>query len=689
MVAQTQAREIRLRINGVNYDEYLIDFSIGFESWQQGKGILKKSGELKIGSIRNGRAIDPRDNQDFAPGNEVTIQVRRWITFGEFIPHPLAGKLLILSPPTIEPIVSSAPVVEGNLILSIPVGCALNYYTSNQPDDDKSEVILGVSKPVAEIIQNILLAGNVPPANIGGTIAGGSVFTSPFTINFPLPKQSSGFVDLAGELTYCTAAPGYLYCDNENNIQIKELDLDAGSTITVTLGVNDREYVPQLDGSLPPLKVRAVGIKKQAIRDSECQTSRFEIPDILKQSSEICKYEYGGHNIIVNLPPAENELLGGKSIYMTGYRVVRSESETQGFIESAWRLTTRVINYKVFFELNLLYEYIQEFNVRGVVAPDLTDQTPLNSGYDYILEKSRVEFTEYNYDNLGNVKELLINEWQCKVAISKDSFTDPYDAQAFTLAHSRDYRGRWKAKGGNWTEEVVERKSRALVEQGFTESDRSSATPYDLVPTVESRTAISDTGQTVPPKPETWNGLESEQEEQLEGIAEFTNGKGELTITVPYAFTVQQLEKLAQFEGEIVWGRAYQYLIECDPTLMQYQQSPVPIVRVHGAGENRVFMADSIQWYHQKNQDYVGFAGVYLGGSSGNPSTIGGGDRVSTSGPVIVSIGGGSSGGGAGTGTPTTPSGTPRPPLPLDEVLAVAYDGILIEDTIALRLEEN
>ena len=76
----------------------------------------------------------------------------------------------------------------------------------------------------------------------------------------------------------------------------------------------------------------------------------------------------------------------------------------------------------------------------------------------------------------------------------------------------------------------------------------------------------------------------------------------------------EQLQSLAQLEGEIMWGRAYQYLIECQPSLFQSTTAPLPLVNVTGdSTSTRMFLADAIQWYHTRSEAYVGFAGIYLG----------------------------------------------------------------------------
>ena len=633
MVAAVGAQSLTITVNGTDYSQYLVDFSIGFESWSAGKGLLRKDGNLKLCAIRGGSTLDPRDNADFSPGNIVTVARGKRITFFDALPlHPLGGSLLVLAPPSVEAINQSAPISASNMIITIPVGCRLSFLKTNEPDDDKSGVEFGVGTPTDEVIESLLYAAGAEPGQVDfGDLAALEIDE----IEYPIQKQGGGYVDLAGELFYCTKPGGFLYCDSNNIINGRSLALLTAGIVGIELGEDDRSYTPQIDGTLPPSEVHAVGVRKRIGRQDTCSISRYEIPDILRQETEVCKFEAGEYLRsfylpAIGLPPGVTGT--GLQIFVTtnSQRAIRSNSETSEYIElfpgsgRSWRVTNRVENLRAFNGENVAFEYNQEYSTRGKISPELTEETAAGSGYGNVLELAKVEFTEYRYDADENLKEQVIQEWLCKVTIAPDNFSGPEDDEAYELSMSRDYRSRWKREGPLWTQEVIERKARSIVEQGFIESSRNAGkSSFDMISTPDSVTRISDNGDTIPPKPETWQRLIYEEEDQLESIAEFSSSvinifvptkKNRVILTVPYAFTEEQLQSLAQLEGEIMWGRAYQYLIECQPSLFQSTTAPLPLVNVTGDGTStRMFLADAIQWYHTRSEAYVGFAGIYLG----------------------------------------------------------------------------
>lgn len=632
MIAAVGAQSLTITVNGTDYSQYLVDFSIGFESWSAGKGLLRKDGNLKLCAIRGGSTLDPRDNADFSPGNIVTVARGKRITFADALPlHPLGGSLLVLAPPSVEAINQAAPISASNMIITIPVGCRLSFLKTNEPDDDESGVEFGVGTPTDEVIASLLYAAGAEPGQVDfGDLAALEIDE----IEYPIQKQGGGYLDLAGELFYCTKPGGFLYCNSNNIINGRSLSSLTAGIVGIELGEDDRSYTPQIDGTLPPSEVHAVGVRKRIGRQDTCSISRYEIPDIIQQETEVCKFEGGKYIRIFFLPaiglsPGVQGTGLARQIYTESNRTIRSTSETREYLARPngnryWGMTNKTFNLRVFNGENVWLEYNEEYSTRGKISPELTEETPENSDYEYVLELARVDFTEYRYDADENLKEQVIQEWLCKVTIAPDNFSDPEDDEAYELSMSRDYQSRWKREGPLWTQEVIERKARSIVEQGFIESSRNAGkSSFDMIATPDSVTRISDNGDTIPPKPETWQPLIYEEEDQLESIAEFSSSvinasistkKNRVVLTVPYAFTEEQLQSLAQLEGEIMWGRAYQYLIECQPSLFQSTTAPLPLVNITGDGTStRMFLADAIQWYHTRSEAYVGFAGIYLG----------------------------------------------------------------------------
>jgi hypothetical protein len=641
MPAQTQAQTLSITINGTSYSQYLVELTIGFESWQLGSGLIRKTGQISLTSISGGVNLDPRDNNDFEPGKEVTVSG-----------HPLAGKLLVLSPPTIEPLLSDIPATSGNIVVNIPVGCALAYYEANEPDDDKSGITLGTSTPAATVIESLLTAAGV--TNIG------TITTGEFWFDYPIQKQGGGFVSMAGEVAHSCGPMGFLYCDSTNTVQIGILNLDASSSLSVVLGSDDREYLPQLDGSIPPGTVQAVGIRRRVKTSSACTVSRYEESDVIKQKSEVCKYE--GVSVRISIMPVI-------VIVATNVDYIGSASETKEYVGRVWRQTGITRTSQFYGGGVLFFEVEEQHSIRNNIAPDLVAASDNPDTYGYAMELSRIAITIYQYGSGRVVKAISEQVWLPRVTIAPDDNTDPTDASAWSLNLAEKKRTEWSRIGEMWTERVSAVQARGLANPDFVESDESPGlTYYDLITTSASGTKISSTGNTTPPRAESWTPLTYEEEDQLEAEAKFSASRQRLVVRVPYAFTVAQMQSIAQAEGEIVWGRAYQYLVECEPSIFSSQQSPLPIVRVLGAGENRIFLADAIQWQHTQTEDWVAFAGIYLGGSGGSTTTSGSFSRVNTIAPVVLTPTGGES-------ISTTPTGNPRDPLPLDGLVMVGAIG--------------
>ena len=118
-----------------------------------------------------------------------------------------------------------------------------------------------------------------------------------------------------------------------------------------------------------------------------------------------------------------------------------------------------------------------------------------------------------------------------------------------------------------------------------------------------------------PPAITYWSGTYTIEEENLSSSVTFGSGTNskELSIQMPFLFNKSQLDSYAKIEGEIINGRQYQHLIECDPSLFSTVTEPMTGVRVVEPTENKFFLCDALTWYHSQYEDYVGFAGIYVG----------------------------------------------------------------------------
>lgn len=650
MPAQTLARAIGLTINGTTYTTCFSGLKIGFDSWQQGTGILRKTGEITLVEVLNGPSLDPRDNDDFTPGNTVIVT---W----NGNPHPLAGNLLVLSPPTVEPILSELPTVSGNLRLTVQIGCRLAYHLANQPDDDQSGVTLGSGQSANTVARTLLIAGGIASGNISlGVVAR--------TINFPLQKQGGGFVAQAGALVYCCGDsyyPGFLYCDKAGVVKSTTLNPEGAAVRAVTLGTNDRGYTPQLDGTIPPGKVRAVGTRHRVATPPACQTTRYEEEGVLRQTSERCRYEGAGLRLSLSISPSplSSDLL---SRFFTGINYTRQEGHTWEKLGLNWVETASDTTWQIYGGNSLTME-IEELNkARSALAPDLVAQSSDPDTYGRQLERAGTTITEYQFSGL-EITGTRTQVWLPRVTIAPDGNTDPNDSSAFNLVLAETKITEWRRVGDAWEERVAYKRARGLELPDFVE-DGTNGSYYDLIVAKGNGVRTGNTGNTQPPRPDYWEPLPNIAEDLLEASATFSASRQEMVLQIPYAFSPLQMATAAEVEGQVIWGRAYQYLVECEPSIFANQESPMAVASVVEPTVGRQFFADALTWVHTESETYCGFAGIYLGKSSGGGGI--GTTRTTVAAPLVI------------VPAPSVPTRPEVPQgLPLDGVVNAGAYGVL------------
>lgn len=657
MVALTQARSLTIVINGTTYSQYVAEFSCGFESWQAGSGLILKRGEVSLVSIAGGISLDPRDNADFAPGNTVTVT---W----DGSPHPIAGTMLITAPPTVSALLSNLPVTSSNIALQIPVGCALSYYKANQPDDDRSGVTMGVNSTLKEVLTSLLEAAGIPSGDLFPAALGAISEIEAATLDFPIEKQGGGFVDLAGELIYSRLAGGFLYCNKSNQViaSILDLDSDLPRTLDLVLGEDDREYIPQLDASVPPGTVRGVGIKNtyesisdfSVVEETLSTTTTTRTRFLKPGSNAVINLSYSdGFPLIIKPPVLQFSAVFNGSLSSVEFRfeirngsipevihkqfsdvnIVTVEksvmSDVSLFVYKQFGITRTVrvennksLNAKIYNNGSglLLLEYNVDFAQAQVI-----DSFYSTSYAPDALRPSLASYTEYQYSQEGNIKKTIKTEIKLSplVAPNDSNFSiDPDIAVSRQLSIWKKTTKSWDAeKSGYWKESVLVEQSIGSVDPSFI-GNGGNAIYYKLMPIDDTYTKTANDGSTAPPSPEVW-GVEAIVKSEITQEANFSQSKQQTIVTVPYAVDDLTVKTIAELEGEIVWGRANQYLIECEYdldflyTTTLYPDkwgAPLTKIRVEEPGNiYRIFAADAVQFVHEPAEDYLAFAGIYLG----------------------------------------------------------------------------
>ena len=279
MVANVAALPLVITVNSIDWSQNLVSLEIGWDSYEQGNGLILKKGTLTLCNILgDSKLIDPIDQDDFVPGSIVTVSITG---VGA---HPLAGKLRILAPPEVSAINQGIPEIEGNLVVAIPVGCELAYFKTQEPDSDATGVTLGTDKQLNLVIRDLLRAAGIPSVDLG--FANLSPLTT-YSIAFPYSKNGGGFVDLAGEFAYVgqASAISALYCNKNNYLRVATLPdiTKIASDGTIVLGTDDREYARQLDSTLAPGEIEIDGIQ----RSVEDRTLEYPFTDIVEEEQAL------------------------------------------------------------------------------------------------------------------------------------------------------------------------------------------------------------------------------------------------------------------------------------------------------------------------------------------------------------------------------------------------------------------
>ena len=543
---------------------------------------LFKSGSITLVERLGGISLDPRDNNDFRPGKPIAVT---W----NGAPHPLAGNLLVLEYPTVDTISPDLPFQQGNLIVTIPVACRLKYFSTIEPDDNQSGVEIGAASTGQTVCQKLLEAGGIEP----GDIALGS-FDNEF--DFPIQKQGGGFIDQAGQVCYSARSnrgPSYLYCDQNNAVKAATVNLDSSASITVTLGVNDREYRPLFDGSDPPRVVQAVGIRRRVKTRNQCESIQRITPG-QRVTTEFCQYD--PWEIEGYWSPFPNFFLGLKAAKAM-VQTIRIEER-----KGRWREKKREETYSLFDENGRLFsKKVRIFQRKGDVNLAIaTQQLSINERF-----VSSVTTEKYTRDSQGRITKIERDEWQAKTIVNPAESINPW-----TKTRSLSREQAWRKNGQFITESLVIKRPKITI------SPEATTDIYDLIVDPDDSTYTSSTtGQSQPPRLQEWEPLPYVEQDQLSEEVEFEDSRKRSVVQVPYAFSVSQLRAIARIEGEIDRGRQVQYLVEFDPDLAAGETAPLPIVRITG-GDSRIVMADALTWEHTETEDFVGCAGIGLGNTT-------------------------------------------------------------------------
>ena len=668
MVAATQAQSLTITINGNDWSQNLVSFEIGFESYQQGTGLILKKGSLVLCNIRgDSRAIDPIDQNDFAVGNTVSVKLPGSVA------HPLGNSLKILAPPEVSPINSGIPEVEGNLIVSIPVGCNLSFFRTKEFDDDKTGVTLGTFTTVSTIVSRLLSASGVPGEySISATAYAG----------WPYSKNGGSFVDLAGEYVYAGSRinPVCLYCNSSNSVISQDIKF-LGTTFSdaiITLGTNDRAYQRQLDLDSAPGTVNISGVAR-FVQDI---TEEYPYVDTVTRSDGTKTvttnyYENSGtipvkdlflfsaYGVAVSFPSRTGQLndFAGTNLYTyEGYVTIESQSFLSGAppVQAGKEYQFSFYDKNGYLNYEIKSRHVKAVNLypsgwESLEGGDNDDIYVAATNYQNTIVLSEVAITTYKVDGnivTGKTSIALSNlflvdpaadfaenfPWAFNRArIPGVIYARPLADESLTpqnLALKKEARELWTKRGLRWIYSTTERAAAIVNNPALFDESFENKLAVSIKPKISLSTTVN-ARDTQPPSPVLWGGRFQVKEEQITGSSVFGSGNNakNYNIQSPFWFPLyssqtvtdeeiqiaiqnNQFDVFAKIEGQIINGRQYQYLIECDPSLFETIDSPLAGVTVVEPTKKRYFLTDALTWYHTATETYVAFAGIFAGSSS-------------------------------------------------------------------------
>lgn len=644
MTAAVQARSLTITVNGNNWSQNLVSFEIGFESYSQGTGLILKKGTLTLCNVYgDSRLIDPVDQPDFNAGNNIEVSITG---VGS---HPVGGKLKILAVPEVSAIDKSIPAIEGNIVIAIPVGCNLSFYKRDEPDEDATNVNLGSPVNLSTVVRNCLVKAGIPLADIALST------TLDSTMPFKFSKNGGGWIDFSGELTYSgrsqtNISPCYLYCDNLNVVRVKQLQSPKTTSytgVTVTVGTNDRGYERQLDTSLTPGVIEMSGIQR-TVKDltDDYPYTDTETNDI---STETTTY-YKGNSYKKVLPSNKVKLpevlFDGDDFPSYPYAGANGTQGDLTFIQRRIFLNSQTSEEWVGSLTDKDGYIVYEFQIRFVEAEILYPAGWKQSDYGTDAEEKRKYLTigeaiciTYELGRKGQIKTKTTRNYAnlFKAQPSAD-FNDDFDT-AFSnsvpmkaVVMSKKTIETWTEINQNKTDKVkrytykVSEFAPRIVNNPAYESEEefpSAAAERADRWRQEVKVSVVNKRNTTPPQAQQWSGIYQVEEEQLTGNKTFgtgINAKG-YRLQSPFWFSGSQPDIFAEIEGEYINGRQYQYIVQCDPSLLFSVYEPMKGITILEPGLKRYVIADALSWYHSATETYVAFAGIFAG-SSGLAGTV-------------------------------------------------------------------
>lgn len=637
-MVSTASRSLTITIAGADYTANLESLSIGFESYASATGIVKKKGEISLVNVPGGGIIDPRLTKRLRAGKLIQVLL-------DGSPHPLAGEVRILdvSPP--DPISDSLPAVEGNLRINLSIGCELAYLSYETKDGPLSGNLFPQYKSAQDAVEFLI------------KLSYGESYTNPASVDLAAlddnwqvlldgAKIGGNYIDAAGEIVYSSSltAPSFLYCDSSNTIRVKALDVAPLAYTSFTLGVDELEYLPQIDVDKMPSVIVGSGVgslytqgealsssgdvqllttnnKTKRINGKNGYTitradSGFALGrvDIRIYSSEIGDYFYGSKmldslGVDINAgtyspidPSRKFQWIAQTGTGYTSGIGYMSQLESWGIRDGQYRLLEETYTASTdngnsfFYQKNALnidnnFEYVTaSASVTQLAsAPYRVQSTPFYSDNNVLVHWN------LRLDNTSQGDKILSAKYMKILPGPEISDIDAFQG-SYEIRYPENYYVIWNADPVTYELRRTDIVSGYGTQKlGYPEYKRTLTKGN---PTWRSSNA-SPVGTAVAPRLLSSEGRSIEVDIQIARVRDSSHAG-----------------VLIESEFYIYGGRQYQYSIELPTGIMEPFDSPLDGFVAVEPTQKAYYLADAITWVHDASNDAVGFAGIYLGNSA-------------------------------------------------------------------------
>lgn len=596
----------------MDWSQSQVSYTVTRDSYRA--GAVVKTGQLVLNRNPNNPAsLNTRVNPiTFRPGRLINVELWNGAAWAQHPMFPVRN--------SVKPI----PPAWNENLLTLDLTCELGYYLNlPEPDEEKLVIPAGGTMPYHTAVQNLLEAGQVPPANIDLPSA-----WSNHELNFSPPKEGGSWVQMAIDLA--EVENQCLYTDSRGIIVSKEVNVNPSSaTLSINADSETIDYRPYQEVAAPPHKVTVYGNGRAVDSQTGQVCNTFTVYGNLSGLIE----NASGRGIISRITECEtvNEVTFtdnlGSERTITNVTRTRTLWKKAGFVSEKISPAIQLIKAEEETTESLFDSQGLMFRETKTVREPQIAINPDEEDLQLQLRDSSKVTQDWDISNEQYVEGIRTVVEKSKVRI----YPDTEDAYTLQKAQFSDR---------NWRQKAPERYVYWATEQiplylAQPEKVEDEADAYKLVGDPNFVPPTED----LPPAPRTLDSALSENDEQFTGIAEFTEPGGadvrertyEETLA-GYCVSSEQCENNAKTKGAMLWGRnlgseltiGYRAALLAqdsplwridviEPAIVDYRD-PTGTTLVEKS-YRQSFLTDSETWEHTREGLDIAFLGIWIGTS--------------------------------------------------------------------------